>query len=191
MRPVSSPSYMWFNTERRRPQTELWESMQQQCGQVVNTDMKRKNGITNRFDLLWAVQTGWQREEGKRGGGRLLLFTSIPSTTSLLPPALSFGLSGYSWKSGNWKKHCNEANSQTNAPRGWSLQDQLRPTNLWTAQFSIVTTYITPPYRSSPSLHCSFFEGWKRINTHFFKQNSQSWAQTTFNAKQIKLNSSL
>lgn len=29
--------------------------------------MKRKSGITNRFDLPGAVQTGWHEEEGEEG----------------------------------------------------------------------------------------------------------------------------
>lgn len=133
------PSYIWFNRERRRPQTELRESVQQQCGQVVNTDMKRKSGIANRFDLPGAVQTGWQ---GRRGSGDLGPFNSLLSRQLPLScrqhchlgcedtnesPALNGAL--------QWSKR--QTNRQTNAPGGWSLRKQLRPTNLLTAQFSI------------------------------------------------------
>lgn len=116
MRPISSPPcYIWFNGERRGPQTELWERVQQQCGQVVNTQTWRGRaglqtglispGLSRPADMK---RRGKGEEAGERWFG-LLLFTPLPSTTSLLPAALSFGLSGYNWRSGIERKHYNGA----------------------------------------------------------------------------------
>lgn len=81
-----------------------------------HTDMKRKSGITNRFDLPGAVQTGWHEEEGKEGEGEgeegrescdLGSFHSLLSRqlASFLPAALSFGPCGCSWRSGIERKN--------------------------------------------------------------------------------------
>ncbi len=107
MHPFSiPPCYIWLNRERRGPQTELWERIQQQCGQVVNTQTWRgRAGLQTGLISLGLSRRADSGGGEKRGGGGSSDLGSLyallsPSTNSLSPAALSFGLSGYNWKSG-------------------------------------------------------------------------------------------
>ena len=95
MHPISSPPfYIWLNRERHGPQTELWEWVQQQCGQDVNTQTWRGRAASKAV----LISSGLSRraDRGWGGGSDLGSFYSLLArqTTSLLPAALSFGLSG-------------------------------------------------------------------------------------------------
>lgn len=145
--PISSPPCsIWFNRERRGPQTELWECVQQQCGQVVNTPTWRgraglQTGLIS-LGLSRPADRGGGERDRRRGSGDLGSFYSLISHQLPLScrqrchlgcpdatesPALKEAV--------QWSKR--QTNRQTNAPGGWSLGKQLRPTNLLTPQFSI------------------------------------------------------
>lgn len=120
-----------------------------------HTDMKRKSGITNRFDLPGAVQTGWHEEEGgkwrRREGCDLGCFYSLLSRqlASFLPAALSFGLSRYSWRSGIERSTTIERETDKQADKcTWRLKSpkQLRPTNLLTVQFFTITLTLASQF---------------------------------------------
>lgn len=110
--PISTPPpYIWFNIERRGPQTELWESVQQQCGQVVNTQ-------------TWSGRTGLQtglissglsrpadRGGGERigGGGTVIWAPFIPVVYPSLAGSIVIWAVRIQLKVRHWKKHYNEA----------------------------------------------------------------------------------
>lgn len=167
-----------------------------------HTDMKRKSGITNRFDLPGAVQSGWQGRRGKgrrRGSGDLGSFYSLLSRQlPLLPAALSFGLSGYNWKSGTERNNTMKQETDKQADKcTWRLKSRKTAETHQFVNSTIFNRDITlpPPYLNLSLflwLHCSlFWRRWKRSYTNFFIQNGQRRTQTTFNAKQFKLNSLL
>ncbi len=105
MHPISSLSYyIWFNRERRGPQTELWECVQQQCGQVVNTQTWRgRAGLQTGLISPGLSRPADSGGGEKGGGGRVVIWApfihSFPVNYLFLPAALSFGLSWYNWKS--------------------------------------------------------------------------------------------
>ncbi len=204
MHPISSsPCCIWFNRERRGPQTELWESVQQQCGQVVNTQTWRgraglQTGLISPGLSSPADRGGGEGEEAGEWWFGLLLFTPLPSTTSLLPAALSFGLSGYNWKSGTERNTTMKQETDKQADKcTWRLKSRKTAETHQFVNSTIFNRVITlPPPCLTLSLflwlHCSlFWSQWKRSYTNFFIQNGQRRAQTIFNAKQIKLNSLL
>lgn len=130
-----------------------------------HTDMKRKSGITNRFDLPEAVQTAWHEEEGgkwrRQESCDLGCFYSLLSRqlASFLPAALSFGLSGYSWRSGIERSTTIERETDKQADEcTWRLKSpkQLRPTNLLTVQFFTITLTLASQFLPICfSLYCS------------------------------------
>lgn len=115
MHPISSPPcYIWFNKERRGPQTELWESVQQQCGQVVHTQTWRgraglQTGLISPGLSRPADKGGGER----RGGGGAVIWA--PFIHSPLVNYFSLARSVVIWavriqlKVRHWKKHYNKA----------------------------------------------------------------------------------
>lgn len=112
MPPIPSPpSHMWFNGERRGPQTELWESGERQCGRIVNTQTWRgRAGLQT--GLISSGLSGPADREGERGGG-----ADLGSLYSLLIHHCCFSLAGsvVIWavqmqlNVQHWKEHYNEA----------------------------------------------------------------------------------
>ena len=142
MHPISSlPFYIWFNRERHGPQTELWEWVQQQCGQDVNTQTWRGRAALQTV----LISSGLSRRADRRKGGAVIWAPFIHSSPVKLPLSCQkrchLGCPDWTTESPalieavQWSKR--RTNRQTNAPGGWSLGKQLRPTNLLTAQFSI------------------------------------------------------
>lgn len=138
----SPPSNIWFNRERRGPQTELWESTA-----AMWSGCKHRHEVEERdYKQVWSPWGCPDRLTGEGEGGKggwwfgLLLFAPLPSTTFLLPAALSFTLSGCKRESGIDRSTARKRETdkqQTDPPGGWSPGKQLRPTNLLTAQFPI------------------------------------------------------
>lgn len=68
--PISSPpSHIWFHRERHGPQTELWESVQKQCGQVVNTQTWRGRVGLQTVLISAGLSRLADRVGGEIGGG--------------------------------------------------------------------------------------------------------------------------
>lgn len=84
MRPIPSPPcYIWFNRERRGPQTELWECVQQLCGQVVNIQTWRgraglQTGLIS-LGLSRPADMGRSEKGRRRESGDLGSFYSLHS----------------------------------------------------------------------------------------------------------------
>lgn len=108
-----SPCCMWFNRERRGPQTGPHERALQQCGQVVNTQTWRGRaalqtglispGLSRPADMR---RRGGVEEAGGLWFG-LLLFTPLPSTSLFLAGSVVIWAVRIQLKVQHWKKHYN------------------------------------------------------------------------------------
>lgn len=115
MHPIFSlPFYIWFNRERRGPQTELWERIQQQCGQVVNTQTWRGRAGLQTGLISPGLSRLADRGGGERGGGGRVVIWA-PFIHSSPVNYLSLAGSVVIWavriqlKVRHWKEHYNEA----------------------------------------------------------------------------------
>lgn len=124
----------------------------------------------------WGCPDRLTGEEGREEGGGewwfgLLLFTPLPSTTSLLPAALSFGLSRYNWKSSIDRSTTMKQETDKQADKcTWRLKSWKTAETHQFVNSTIFNRVITFPPSRSQSLCFSFsivhyFEGTGREAT--------------------------
>lgn len=118
MHPIPSPlSSLWFNRERRGPQTELRGSVQQQqCGQVVNTQTWRGRTALQTGLISSGLSRPADRGGGGSGGGGgwwwwfgLLFIHFSPVNCLCLAGSVVIRTVQLRLKVRHLKKHCNKA----------------------------------------------------------------------------------
>lgn len=186
----SPPSNIWFNRERRGPQTELWESTA-----AMWSGCKHRHEVEERdYKQVWSPRGCPDRLTGEGEGGGMIwapFIRSSPVNHLSLAGSVVIHVVRMQARVRHWQKHCKEARDRQTADGStWRLKSWETAETHQFVNSTISNRVITfpPTLPQSPSVSLSL------IVHHFVAekvedvsiQNGQRRPQTTLVAKQIE-----